>query len=105
MPKYVMLSTLGPDGHARLRDQPDRLRQVNADVEQMGVRVLEQYALLGPYDFLNILEAPDEVTMARVASTLAARGTLKTLTLPAIDVDDFIASMGAGVGLSPPPGI
>jgi uncharacterized protein with GYD domain len=103
MPTYVMLSTLGPDGHARLRDQPDRLRQVNADVERMGVRVLQQYALLGPYDFLNILEAPDEVTMARVASTLAARGTLKTLTLTAIDVDDFIASMGAGVGL--PPGI
>jgi uncharacterized protein with GYD domain len=103
MPKYVMLSTLGPDGHARLRDQPDRLRQVNADVEAMGVRVLEQYALLGPYDFLNILEAPDEVTMSRVASTLAARGTLKTLTLTAIDVDDFIDAMGAGAGPSDPP--
>jgi uncharacterized protein with GYD domain len=60
--------------------------------------VLAQYALLGPYDFLNILEAPDELTMARVASTLSARGTLKTLTLPAIEVDDFIAAMGGGVG-------
>src|SRR3954469_11278563 len=99
MPKYVMLSTLGPDGHARLREQPDRIHQVNADVEAMGVRVLEQYALLGPYDFLNILEAPDEVTMARVASTLSARGTLKTVTLPAIDVDVFVASLGGGVGL------
>src|SRR3954464_1214530 len=93
MPKYVMLSTLGPDGHARLRESPERLKEVNADVESMGVRVLEQYALLGPYDFLNILEAPDEVTMARVATTLASRGTLKTLTLTAIDVEDFIASM------------
>src|SRR6478736_9553882 len=99
MPKYVMLSTLGPDGHARLRESPERLKEVNADVESMGVRVLEQFALLGPYDFLNILEAPDEVTMAKVATTLASRGTLKTLTLTAIEVDDFIASLGAGTAL------
>ncbi len=98
MPKYVMLSTLGPDGHARLRESPERLREVNADVEKMGVRVLGQFALLGQYDFLNILEAPDEVTMARVATTLASRGTLKTLTLTAIDVDEFIAAMSDGVG-------
>lgn len=98
MPKYVMLSTLGPDGHARLRENPERLREVNADVEAMGVKVLEQFALLGPHDFLNILEAPDEATMAKVATTLAARGTLKTLTLTAIDVEDFIAILGGGVG-------
>jgi len=97
MPKFVMLSTLGPDGHARLREHPERLKQVNADVESMGVRVLEQFALLGQYDFLNILEAPDELTMARVATTLASRGTLKTVTLTAIDVDEFISAMGAGV--------
>ena len=98
MPKYVMLSTLGPDGHARLRDNPARLREVNADVEAMGVQVLDQYALLGQYDFLNILEAPDERTMARVASTLSARGTLKTVTLQAVDVEDFIEAMDGGVG-------
>ena len=98
MPKFVMLSTLGPDGHARLRENPERLREVNADVEAMGVKVLEQFALLGPYDFLNILEAPDELTMAKVATTLSARGTLRTLTLTAIDVEDFIALMGKGVG-------
>jgi len=98
MPKFVMLSTLGPDGHARLRERPDRLREVNADVESMGVKVLAQFALLGPYDFLNILDAPDELTMVRVATTLAARGTLKTLTLTAIEVEDFIATMGVGAG-------
>ena len=98
MPTFVMLSTLGPDGHATRRDNPERLRQVNADVEAMGVKVLSQYALLGPYDFLNVLEAPDELTMSRVATTLAARGTLKTLTLTAVEVEDFIAAMGGGVG-------
>ncbi len=98
MPKYVMLSTLGPDGAARLRDDPQRLKAVNAELEAMGVKVLEQYALLGPYDFLNILEAPDELTMVRVATTLAARGTLKTLTPPAIEVEDFIAAMDVGAG-------
>ena len=93
MPKFVMLSTLGPDGSARLRDNPERLREVSTEVEAMGVKVLQQYALLGNWDFINILEAPDEVTMARVATTLSARGTLKTLTLMAIEIDDFIAAM------------
>jgi uncharacterized protein with GYD domain len=93
MSKFVMLSTLGPDGSARLRENPERLREVRDEVESMGVKVLQQYALLGSWDFLNILEAPDEVAMARVATTLAARGTLKTLTLTAIDVEDFIEAM------------
>ena len=91
MPKYVMLSTLGPDGAARLREDPQRLKAVNAELEDMGVKVLEQYALLGQFDFLNILEAPDEATMAKVATMLGARGTLKTLTLTAIPIDEFVA--------------
>ena len=88
-----MLSTLGPDGAHTLRANPDRIKEVNAEVEAMGVRVLAQYALLGRYDFINLLEAPDERTMAKVAVTLGARGTLKTLTLPAIPVDDFIEAI------------
>jgi len=91
--KFCMLSTLGPDGSARLRENPDRLREVTAAVEAMGVQVLHQFALLGHWDFLNILEAPDVATMAKVATTLASRGTLKTMTLPIIDVDDFIAAL------------
>ena len=98
MPKYVMLSTLGPDGYARLRDSPERLKEVNADVESMGVKVLSQYALLGQYDFITVLDAPDERAVARVATTLSARGTLKTLTLTAIEVDDYVAILGGGTG-------
>lgn len=96
MPKFVMLSTLGPDGSATLFDNPERLREVNHDVEAMGVKVLHQYALLGSWDFLNILEAPDAVTMAKVATTLAARGTLKTHTIEAIEIDDFITALQQG---------
>jgi uncharacterized protein with GYD domain len=94
MPRYIMLSTIGPDGAATLRETPDRIKAVNAEVEAMGVRVLEQYAVLGDYDFLNIVEAPDHETMARVAIALAARGTLKTRTYPAIPIDDFITAVG-----------
>jgi uncharacterized protein with GYD domain len=93
VPKYVMLSTLGPDGSARLRENPERLREVSAEVEAMGVSVLHQFAVLGQWDFVNILEAPDDVTMARVATTLASRGTLKTTTYPIIEIDDFIAGL------------
>ena len=94
MPKFIMLSTLGPQGAQTLKDQPDRIREVNAEVEAMGVRVLEQYALLGRYDFLNVLDAPDETTMAKVALHLGARGTVKTLTMPAIPIEDFISGVG-----------
>jgi uncharacterized protein with GYD domain len=98
MAKFVMLSTLGPDGSARLRESPERLREVSAEVEAMGVHVLQQYALLGQWDFLNILEAPDAATVAKVATTLAARGTLKTMTLPIVEIDDLIAALGDSIG-------
>jgi uncharacterized protein with GYD domain len=98
MPKYVMLSTLGPDGFARLRENPERIREVVGEVESMGVQVLQQFALLGTYDFMTILEAPDEVTVSRVATTLASRGTMKTHTLTAIDVEDFIDGLRGTTG-------
>ena len=88
-----MLSTLGPDGFATLKENPERLRQVNVEVESMGVKVLDQYALLGPYDFLNIIDAPDEATMAKLVTTLAARGTLKSTTLTAIPIDTYIETI------------
>ncbi|MEX2658870.1 MAG: GYD domain-containing protein [Acidimicrobiales bacterium] len=93
MPRFVMLSNLGPDGYATLQEHPERLKAVNAEVEAMGVKVIEQYGLLGQYDFLNIIEAPDQLTMARVATALSARGTLKSVTLPAIPVDELIAGL------------
>ena len=93
MPKFIMLSTLGPEGAATLRENPERVKAVNAEVEALGVTVLEQFALLGPYDFLNVLDAPDERTMAKVALVLGARGTVKTLTMPAIPVDDYIETL------------
>ena len=91
----MMLSTLGPDGSARLLEDPARLHEVTAEVEAMGVRVVEQFALLGEWDFLNIIEAPDDLAMVRVATSLAARGTLKTRTLPIIEIDDLIRALGS----------
>lgn len=93
MPMYLMLSTLGPEGMATLRENPQRLKAVNSEVESMGVRVVSQWALLGPYDFATVLEAPDEKAVALVALTLGARGTLKTKTLTAIPIDEFIAAV------------
>jgi uncharacterized protein with GYD domain len=93
MATFLMLSTVGPDGASTLTENPDRLKAVNAEVEAMGVKVLAQWALLGPYDFCTVLDAPDDRTMARVALVLGARGTLKTLTLTAIPIDDYIETM------------
>jgi len=90
---FLMLSTVGPDGATTLLGNAARLKQVNSEVEAMGVRVVSQWALLGPYDFCSVLEAEDEKVMARVALVLGSRGTLKTLTLTAIPIDDFIAAV------------
>ena len=98
MATFMMLSILGPDGFATVRDNPARIRAVNDEVEAMGARVLHQYALLGQWDFVTLIEAPDDRTMIRITSTLAARGTLKTHTLGAVPIDDYIAALGDGVG-------
>ena len=89
-----MLSTLGPEGMATLRQSPQRLKEVNSEVEAMGARVVSQWALLGQYDFATILEAPDEKTITKVAVTLGARGTLKTKTLIAVPIDEFLETIG-----------
>ena len=93
VPMYAMLSTLGPDGWETLRQHPERILAVKAEVEAMGLTVHAQYALMGQYDFLNMIEAPDEQTMAKAAIMLAARGTMRTTTLPAIPVEDLIARL------------
>jgi uncharacterized protein with GYD domain len=95
MPMYAMLSTLGPGGWETLREKPERIRAVTAEVEAMGLKVHAQYALMGQYDFLNIIEAPDDETMAKAAIMLASRGTMRTTTLPAIPVEQLIARLKA----------
>jgi uncharacterized protein with GYD domain len=95
VPSYVMLSTLGPDGWATVREHPERIREVTQEVEAMGLTVIVQYGLMGQYDFLTVIDAPDEATMARAAITLAARGTMRTTTFQAIAVDDLIANLRA----------
>jgi uncharacterized protein with GYD domain len=95
MPTFIMLSTLGPEGSRTIYENPERVKAVNEEVEALGVKVLHQYAVLGNYDFVNILEAPDEKVMAKVAMMLAARGTLKTHTLVAMPIDDFISGISS----------
>jgi uncharacterized protein with GYD domain len=93
MPTFVLLSTLTPEGVQTIKNNPARIREVNKEVEQLGATVKAQWATLGRYDFVNIVEAPDELTMARVSLELGARGTARYETLVAIPVDDFIAAL------------
>jgi len=94
MPIYILLSTLSQQGVQTLRSNPDRLREVNRDVEELGAKVLHQWATLGEFDFVNIVEAADEAAIARVSVALAARGSTKIRTLPAMTIDDFLAALG-----------
>ncbi len=93
MPYYVMLSTLTDEGRKTVKEKPERIKEVNAEVEAMGARVLTQYALMGAFDFVNVIEAPDNATMAQIAVELGSRGTLQTMTMAALSVDEFIAKL------------
>jgi uncharacterized protein with GYD domain len=93
MPTYILLTTLTSEGVQTLKNNPARIREVNKEVEQLGATVKAQWATLGQYDFVNVLEAPDEQTIARVSLELGSRGTGRYQTLTAIPIDDFIASL------------
>jgi uncharacterized protein with GYD domain len=93
MPTFIMLSTLTPEGVQTVKNNPQRIREVNSEVEQLGATVKAQWAVLGRFDFVSIVEAPDESTMARVSLELGSRGTAKYETLSAIPIDDFIGAI------------
>jgi uncharacterized protein with GYD domain len=94
MPIYILLSRLSTQGVQTLKANPERLREVNKDVEELGARVVHQWATLGEYDFVNIVEAPDINTIARVSVALGARGSTRIETLPALTIDELLAALG-----------
>ncbi len=93
MATYVMLTTLTDQGRKTIKENPQRIKEVNKEVEAMGIKILAQYALLGPYDFVNILEAKDNKAVSKLAVELGARGTLQTLTMAAMTLDEFIGNL------------
>jgi uncharacterized protein with GYD domain len=93
MPTYVMLTNLTSEGVKTLKNNPGRVAEVNKEVEQIGARVISQYATLGQYDFVTIVEAPDEKTMAKVSVELGSRGTMTSQTLAALPAEDLASSL------------
>ncbi len=93
MATFVMLTTLTDEGRKTVKSNPERIKEVNKEVEAMGVRILAQYSVLGPYDFVNILEAPSNEVIAKVAIELGSRGTLQTMTMAAMTIDEFINNL------------
>ena len=93
MPTYIMLTTLNPEGVQTIKNNPGRIKEVNKEIEQLGATVKAQWATLGHFDFINVIEAPDEQTVARVSLELGSRGTGKYETLTAIPIDDFISAI------------
>jgi uncharacterized protein with GYD domain len=90
MATYIMLTNLTDEGRKTIKQNPQRIQEVNKEVEAMGVKILAQYAVLGPYDFINILEAADNRAVSKVALELGARGTLQTMTMAALSVDELV---------------
>jgi len=92
MAVYVMFTTLTDEGRKTIKNNPGRIKEVNKEVEEMGGKILAQYAILGIYDFVNIIETVGNTTITKIALELGSRGTLHTMTMAAIPIDDLIAS-------------
>ena len=93
MPTFIMLTTLTAEGVQTVKNNPNRIKEVNRELEQIGARVTAQWATLGRFDFINVVEAPDEKTMAKVSLELGSRGTARYQSLAAIPIDEFISSL------------
>ena len=93
MPVYVALSKLTDEGSKTIKKRPERIKEVNSDIEAMGIKVIAQYALLGQYDFVTILEAPDNDSIVRMSVEIGSRGSVQLQTLPAIPIDQLIADI------------
>ena len=89
MPMYILLSTLTPEGRQTLLHYPDRVELVNKEISDLGCKVIAQYAVLGPYDFVTTIEAPDNTTIAQLSVSLGSRGTVNIVTLPAIPTSEL----------------
>jgi uncharacterized protein with GYD domain len=90
MSTYILLSTLTDEGRKTIKTRPERILEVNKEIEAMGAKVIDQYSVLGPYDFVSVVDALDNETIARISVELGARGTIQIMTMPAINVADFI---------------
>jgi uncharacterized protein with GYD domain len=93
MPHYILLSSLTDEGWKTVKEKPERIKEVNRELQAFGVKVISQYAILGPYDFVNIVEAPNNETIAKVSIELGSRGTIKIVSMAAVPIDEFIASV------------
>ncbi|HYB67954.1 MAG TPA: GYD domain-containing protein [Candidatus Acidoferrales bacterium] len=93
MPQYILLSNLTDEGWKTVKEKPARIKEVNKELEAFGVRVISQYAVLGPYDFATIVEAPDNKTISKVSIELGSRGTIKIMSMAAVPIEEFISSM------------
>ena len=91
MPMYILLSTLTPEGRKTIKKKAERIREVNKEIEAFGAKVIAQYATFGPYDFVNIVEAPNNKAITRVSLELGSRGTIEIMSLPAMTINEFIA--------------
>ena len=93
MPVYILLTKLTPEGRKTVRDKPERIQEVNKEIEALGAKVLSQYATLGAYDFVNVVEAPDNKTIVRVSVELGSRGTIEITSLPTLTLNEFVATV------------
>lgn len=93
MPTFVMLTNLTAEGVRTMKNNPSRVNEVNREVEQIGAKVIDQYATLGQYDFVTIIEAPDAKTMAKVSVELGSRGTMKSQTLTAMSAEELTGAL------------
>lgn len=92
MPTYVLMSKLGPSTMADIQGRREQGQEWKEQIEKLcpGIRWIAHYALLGPYDFMDVYEAPDEETAFRVSLLSRAQGAVTAESWPAVRYDEFL---------------
>ena len=93
MPLYVMLTKLTSDGRKSVMNNPGRIFKVHKELEEMGAKIIAQYAVLGDFNFVNIIEAESNEAIARIAAQFGSRGTIEPITMGAITMQDYVREL------------
>lgn len=95
MPTYIVLSKWTAQGLQNVKQSPDRLDAARKAYQGAGVRMKDFYMTTGQYDMVAILDAPDDVTLAKVMLASAPHGSIATETCRAFSEDEYRHIIGA----------
>lgn len=93
MTTYIRLVRLTDEGRKLVKEGRSVFEGASRIFEEQGGRIVSAWGTLGSYDFIAVVEAPDDATMMKISALVASGGVLSADTLPAVPMQDFLSSI------------